>query len=37
METGSIIMMLVSVTALWGGLAWAILRLRRHPERHDDE
>lgn len=32
METGSIVMMVCSMTVLWGGLAWALLRLRKHPE-----
>ncbi len=32
MSTGAIIMLLVSITLVWGGLAAAIVQLRRHPD-----
>lgn len=33
MSTGAIIMLLVSITLVWGGLAASIVQLRRHPDR----
>ena len=35
MTTSSIVMMALSLSILWGGLAWAILRLRKHPDVSD--
>lgn len=32
MSTSAIIMMLVAMVTIWGGLAWAIVNLKRHPE-----
>lgn len=32
MTPTAIVFMIVSITALWGGLTWSLLRLRRHPE-----
>ncbi|MGW9021859.1 methionine/alanine import family NSS transporter small subunit [Leucobacter chromiiresistens] len=32
MTTGALIMMVLSIGILWGGLAWSILRLRKHPD-----
>lgn len=37
MSTGAIVMMIVSLTIVWGGLVAAILRLRRHPDPPDTE
>jgi cytochrome b len=37
MSTGAVVMMIVALTLVWGGLAAAIVQLRRHPEQpHDD-
>lgn len=33
MSTGAIIMMIVAIALVWGGLAAAIIQLRRHPDR----
>ncbi|MPY80922.1 MAG: methionine/alanine import family NSS transporter small subunit [Actinophytocola sp.] len=35
MSTGAIIMMIVSIVLIWGGLAAAIIQLRRHPDRSE--
>lgn len=32
MTTTAIVMMCVAITIFWGGMAFAILRLRRHPD-----
>lgn len=32
MSTPAIIMLLVSIVTVWGGLALALINLRRHPE-----
>ncbi|GAA2185301.1 MULTISPECIES: methionine/alanine import family NSS transporter small subunit [Leucobacter] len=32
MTTSALVMMALSIGILWGGLAWAILRLRKHPD-----
>lgn len=32
MTTSAIVMMVLSLGVLWGGLGWAILRLRKHPD-----
>lgn len=32
MSTGAIVMMIVAIVIVWGGLAAAIIRLRRHPD-----
>lgn len=37
MSAGAILMMLVAMLVIWGGLALAILNLRRHPEGHRRE
>lgn len=36
MNTSAIIMMVISILFLWGGLAWSIIHLMRHPEEIDD-
>lgn len=36
MSTGAIIMLLVSIILVWGGLAAAIVQLRRHPDPEPD-
>lgn len=35
MTPSAIVMMVLSLGVLWGGLAWAILRLRKHPDVSD--
>lgn len=37
MNTSAIIMMVISVVALWGGLVFSVLHLMKHPETLDDE
>ncbi|WP_306368480.1 methionine/alanine import family NSS transporter small subunit [Nocardiopsis sp. CC223A] len=37
MSASAIVMMIISMVVLWGGLAAAVLHLRRHPEVPDDE
>ncbi|WP_197321145.1 methionine/alanine import family NSS transporter small subunit [Saccharomonospora sp. NB11] len=37
MTTSAIVMLIVSIGTVWGGLVLAILRLRRHPDRPEDE
>ncbi|MEJ6489157.1 methionine/alanine import family NSS transporter small subunit [Leucobacter sp. USCH14] len=40
MTTSALIMMALSIGILWGGLAWSVLRLRKHPDvsgADDDE
>ncbi|MBB6119982.1 methionine/alanine import family NSS transporter small subunit [Nocardiopsis algeriensis] len=37
MSTSAIIMLVVSITLVWGGLAAAMLHLHRHPETPDTE
>lgn len=37
MEADAIVMMVLSITVMWGGLTWAILRLRKHPEIGDED
>ncbi|MDO5634663.1 MAG: methionine/alanine import family NSS transporter small subunit [Micrococcus sp.] len=32
METTPIIMMIVAMVTVWGGLAWAMVHLVRHPD-----
>lgn len=32
MTTSALVMMALSIGILWGGLGWAILRLRKHPD-----
>ncbi|WP_280416451.1 methionine/alanine import family NSS transporter small subunit [Nocardia carnea] len=36
MSTGAIIMLIISIVVVWGGLAGALLLIRRHPETPDD-
>ncbi|MDT0302032.1 MULTISPECIES: methionine/alanine import family NSS transporter small subunit [Streptomonospora] len=36
MSTGAIVMLIVSAVIVWGGLAAAVLHLRRHPEEAED-
>lgn len=36
MNTSAIIMMIISITFLWGGLALSIAHLMKHPEELDD-
>jgi len=33
----AIVFVVLSVGLLWGGLAWSLLRLRRHPDIPDEE
>ena len=35
MSFSSIVMMIVAIVTVWGGLAAAIVNLRRHPETDD--
>ncbi|QNN82327.1 methionine/alanine import family NSS transporter small subunit [Brachybacterium sp. Z12] len=35
MSFASIVMMIVAIVTVWGGLAAAIINLRRHPETDD--
>ncbi|MFD0775463.1 methionine/alanine import family NSS transporter small subunit [Streptomonospora algeriensis] len=35
MSTGAIVMLIISAVIVWGGLAAAILNMRRNPEQHD--
>ncbi|TDQ55445.1 methionine/alanine import family NSS transporter small subunit [Actinorugispora endophytica] len=37
MSTSAVVMMIVSIVIVWGGLVAAIVQLRRHPERPEDE
>ena len=39
MSVEGIVMLVLSITLMWGGLVFSILRLRRHPEMglDDDE
>ncbi|MEU3017857.1 MULTISPECIES: methionine/alanine import family NSS transporter small subunit [unclassified Nocardiopsis] len=37
MSTSAIVMMVVSIAVLWGGLAAAVIHLRRHPDEPDSE
>ncbi|CAL9343642.1 hypothetical protein SUDANB121_00332 [Nocardiopsis dassonvillei] len=37
MSAIAIVMMVVSMVLLWGGLAAAVLHLRRHPEAPGDD
>lgn len=36
MNTSAIVMMIISMVFLWGGLAFSILHLMKHPEEADD-
>ncbi|MEE2037082.1 methionine/alanine import family NSS transporter small subunit [Nocardiopsis sp. CT-R113] len=37
MSTSAIVMMVVSITVLWGGLIASIVHLRRHPDEPESE
>ncbi|PZH14631.1 hypothetical protein C1I97_10365 [Streptomyces sp. NTH33] len=37
MSTSSVIMLIVAIVIVWGGLVGAIVQLRRHPERPEDD
>ncbi|GAA1118912.1 methionine/alanine import family NSS transporter small subunit [Nocardiopsis metallicus] len=37
MSTSAIVMMVISMIVLWGGLAAAVLHLRRHPDEPESE
>ncbi|TQN31376.1 putative methionine/alanine importer small subunit [Haloactinospora alba] len=37
MSTSAIVMMIVAIGIVWGGLAAAIIQLRRHPEQPEPE
>ncbi len=37
MSTSAIVMMVISITVLWGGLVAAIVHLRRHPDEPGPE
>jgi hypothetical protein len=37
MSTGAIIRLIVAIVIVWGGLVGAIVQLRRHPERPEDD
>ncbi|MGW0827609.1 methionine/alanine import family NSS transporter small subunit [Streptomyces sp. NPDC002845] len=32
MSAGAVVMMIIAILIVWGGLALAIIRLRRHPD-----
>ena len=32
MSAAAVFMMIISLGTIWGGLAWSILHLRRHPD-----
>ncbi|MBB4932433.1 hypothetical protein F4561_003253 [Lipingzhangella halophila] len=36
MSTGAIVMLVISLTIVWGGLALAVIQLRRHPEEPEN-
>ncbi|WP_084723336.1 methionine/alanine import family NSS transporter small subunit [Streptomonospora alba] len=35
MSTGAIVMLIISAVIVWGGLAAAVLNMRRNPEERD--
>jgi hypothetical protein len=37
MSTGAIAMMVIAITLVWGGLIAAIIQLRRHPDRPEED
>lgn len=37
MSVSAIIMMIVAILIVWGGLVGAVVHLRRHPERPEDD
>jgi hypothetical protein len=37
MSISAIVMMVISITVLWGGLVAAIVHLRRHPDEPESE
>ncbi|PWV46838.1 MULTISPECIES: methionine/alanine import family NSS transporter small subunit [Nocardiopsis] len=37
MSTSAIVMMVISITVLWGGLIAAVIHLRRHPDEPESE
>ena len=37
MSTSAVVMMIIALLAVWGGLGFALLNLKRHPEAIDDE
>lgn len=37
MSTSAIVMMVAAMCLLWGGLAAALIHLRRHPEEPDQD
>lgn len=37
MSTSAIVMMVIAIAVLWGGLAAAMLHLRRHPDEPETE
>lgn len=36
MSVPAIVMMIVAILVIWGGLAFALINLSRHPEEADD-
>lgn len=37
MSTDAIIMLVIAITLVWGGLVAAIIQLRRHPDRPEQD
>ncbi len=37
MSTGAIVMLIISITIVWGGLVVAIVQLRRHPDLSEED
>ncbi|MFC9850108.1 methionine/alanine import family NSS transporter small subunit [Streptomyces prasinus] len=37
MSTSAVIMLIVAIVIVWGGLLGAVVHLRRHPERPEDD
>lgn len=37
MSTSAIVMLVVSITIIWGGLAASVLQLLRHPEEPEND
>jgi hypothetical protein len=36
MSAGAVTMMIITIAIVWGGLAVAVVRLRRHPDPPED-
>ncbi|TCP54292.1 putative methionine/alanine importer small subunit [Tamaricihabitans halophyticus] len=37
MSASAIVMLIIAIVVVWGGLGVALLLLRRHPDRPDEE